>query len=103
MINYKVELEYFENKYSEIKQNSYCETLKNILYTLIKFDTIEDLLKYYNTLQDETGIVFPRVEEDLKMGSSLEDIKSRIVICVVDKLLSKKVELETIESDKYIS
>ena len=93
MINYQSELKYFNEAYASIPQCAKCEEVKNLLYKLIEFNTIEDITTHYNSAKNNMDIRFPRLEEDLNSNHSLEDIKTRIVICAIDRVLAKKYDM----------
>ena len=91
MINYKTELEYFNNTYDDMNNCDECQKVKELLYTLIELNSIEDIATHYNSIKANSDIQFLRFEEELKTNDySLEDIKTRIVTCAIDRLLRKK-------------
>ena len=94
MINYQSELEYFNNTHNDMNKNYQCDQcgeLKEFLTMLLQFDNIEDIATYYQSVKGSSSIIFPRLEEDLKTDHPLEDIKTRIVICAIDRLLKLRM------------
>lgn len=92
MIDYQTELNYFNQAYASIPHCQKCSEAKDLLYKLIGFNSIEDIATNYNSVKTDTDIRFPRLEEDLKTDHLLEDIKTRIVICAIDRVLHKKYD-----------
>ncbi len=93
MINYQTELKYFNETYALLEHCEKCEEVKKVLYKLIELNTIEDIATYYNSIKNSSNIIFPRLDEDMKTERSLEDIRTRIVICAIDRLLQRKNDL----------
>ena len=91
MSNYQKELKYFNNIYALIEHSEKCEEVKNILYKLLEFNTIEGIATDYNTIKRKSDIVFSRLEEVLKSNDySLEEIRTIMITCAIDQVLHKK-------------
>jgi len=96
-INLEAELKYFEKKCEEIGNGSDCNEMRFYLYKLLEYNTTEEIISFYNETKESTRIILDCFESICINSYDIDTLKAKLSVCMVDKLLEKRV----IVSSKY--
>lgn len=95
MIELKDELEYLENiDISGIDIPRKSKEIKDFIYELIEKNSFDEIYETYLAKKDKMKISFPRIEHTYKnkLETNLEKVKTKIVICGIDRILESQMK-----------
>lgn len=69
-----------------------CELIKEFAHSASELLNMDEIFKVYRYFNRNTGICFPKIETTIKnnIEIELEELKIRILMCSVDKILDYK-------------
>ena len=94
MIKYKKELDYFNNLVNLLDKYYDCEHLKKFIDEIIKLDSVEEIANYYHHVKDQLAFAFVGLEHNFDAHGSVDEIKTRTVMCAIERLLFVKQKLQ---------